>query len=138
MNQAVDKNDKICWCPSPNCTFVFEFDRQDDFECPICKKHYCIKCRDDFHKNMTCAEWENSKDDIKNGSAALAEYAKANNLKRCPSCKSYCEKKSGCDYIPCKCGQKWCFKCEAIYENFKCTKCGMKHGYNELNAPIAK
>lgn len=45
------------WCPTPKCGAVFENDKSlDHYRCPNCKKHYCLKCKNPYHRGKTCAE----------------------------------------------------------------------------------
>lgn len=49
-------NGATSWCPTAGCTAVFESDEAlDNYRCPACRKHYCLKCRCQYHTGMTCA-----------------------------------------------------------------------------------
>lgn len=67
----------------------------------------------------------------------MAAFAKVNGLKACPACKTWTEKKSGCDYIDCRCGAFWCYKCTALYDTKtkRCKRCGMHHAFVPNNNP---
>lgn len=55
----MEKNDKfVSWCPTPGCTAVFSHEGDlDNYRCPVCKKHYCLSCRCEYHRGQTCAEY---------------------------------------------------------------------------------
>lgn len=60
FNKFVEINsENTAWCPTAGCSFVFEFNRNspnNDFNCPLCAKSYCLNCKTTCHKGMTCAE----------------------------------------------------------------------------------
>jgi hypothetical protein len=47
------------------------------------------------------------------------------NYRRCPNCRCWVEKLAGCDYIDCKCGSKFCFKCGNFFDKDPCRKAGL-------------
>jgi hypothetical protein len=50
--------DDISCCPTPGCKYVFLYQEGDDqFECPMCDKEYCLKCKSDWHKGLSCQEY---------------------------------------------------------------------------------
>jgi len=97
----VERNPEIySCCPTPNCDFMFEFDKTDgtDFKCPSCKKKYCLVCRVPFHEKMTCKEYQitntETEDDIK-----FKNFVKGAKYKMCPKCNFWVSKTDGCDYM---------------------------------------
>lgn len=119
-------NQEMSCCPTPDCPYVFIWTQEDPhFECPACKKHYCLRCKGDWHKNMTCEE--NIK--LKNPDELdkMFETAmKKTNFKQCPKCQFWVERAFGCDFIKCRCGFAFCYKCG---NGFKDCTCG--YGYCE-------
>jgi len=86
LNQVVDTHKDMAWCPTPDCKFAFIHDPAADgnqLRCPLCKVHYCLECRVEYHEGMTCAEYrvENnvSKDDEK-----TFKFLKGRKCKQCP------------------------------------------------------
>ena len=63
LNKYVESgNNMTSWCPTAGCSAVFEYDEAlDNYRCPVCRKHYCLMCRTDYHYGMTCAEYRISK-----------------------------------------------------------------------------
>ena len=46
---------KIQWCPTADCGVPFEpHPFNPHFECPKCKKSYCLACKIPNHKGMNC------------------------------------------------------------------------------------
>ena len=68
----------------------------------------------------------------------MREYAEKNNLKKCPACKALVGLASGCQYIDCMCGVKWCFNCVDIFDPVtnKCNTCAYQHGFNAINKRV--
>jgi len=116
--------DEISCCPTPNCTYAFVQDEGEDdnvLTCPLCKKKYCLNCRVDFHKGMTCKEYQinNKRDenDIK-----FEKFVKGKKYKQCSKCKFWVEKNQGCDHMTCRCKYEFCYKCGGKYRECECMK----------------
>ena len=45
---------------------------------------------------------------------------KKNDYQKCPNCSIWVEKKEGCQYIDCKCGTAFCYKCGAEFASDPC------------------
>lgn len=110
--------DTISWCPTANCQYMFFFDKDDgiQFECPECKKQYCLNCRCQWHHGQTCKQYQithtfNSEDE------AFIKFVKGKKFKQCPQCKFWVEKNKGCNHMICKCKFQFCYKCGGIFEN---------------------
>ncbi len=57
VKHAIDTIKTFKWCPTPDCGFAFDNGEDlENFECPKCKKEYCLKCNLAMHDGMTCAE----------------------------------------------------------------------------------
>ena len=55
LNSAVAAQKDLSWCPTADCSYAFVLDKdQTEFECPTCKKHYCMACRVPFHEGLSC------------------------------------------------------------------------------------
>lgn len=111
FNKFVEKDGSTTWCPTAGCSAVFQFDQGlDNYRCPACKKHYCLKCRCIYHNGMTCAEYKInntfSKDD-----EDFIKFVKGAKFKQCPKCNYWVERAQGCSTMSCKCGQEFCYVC---------------------------
>ena len=53
------KSDEFSCCPTADCKYIFFYDKADgtNFECPMCKKNYCLTCKCIYHKGQSCAEY---------------------------------------------------------------------------------
>jgi hypothetical protein len=63
-------NESLFKCPTDGCQYVYSFEVQKNeshFRCDKCRKHYCFKCKSNYHHNMSCVEytkwcWEHPKE----------------------------------------------------------------------------
>ena len=63
LSVAIDKNEDILWCPTPDCTFAFSVDPGvTQLLCTQCNKEYCIPCKSLTHHGQTCQEYAVSRD----------------------------------------------------------------------------
>lgn len=102
---------------------MFFFEKEDEvrFECLECHKEYCLNCRVEWHKDMSCKEYKisstTSEDDEK-----FISFVKGKKFKQCPKCKFWVEKNEGCDHMTCKCKFEFCYKCGGVYMKCECTE----------------
>ena len=108
----------ISCCPSPGCNYAFIYEEGDDyFECPLCKKEYCLKCKSEWHKGKTCEEYKEYRrigilgKDEKQLDELFFDFARGSKFKQCPYCKNWVEKNEGCNHIACRCGNHFCYFC---------------------------
>ena len=125
LNYLAENNpDAVSYCPTAGCKYMCFYDKDEyHLNCPLCKKSYCLKCKTEWHRGLTCGEYQmhriNNENEIK-----FEEYVKGNNFKQCPNCKRWAEKISGCDHIVCTCGREFCYHCGQLYDI---------NGYHECN-----
>ena len=108
----------ISCCPTPGCNYAFIYEEGDDyFECPLCKKEYCLKCKSDWHEDKTCEEYQEFRrmgiigKDQKQLDELFYNFARGSKFKQCPYCKNWVEKNEGCNHIACRCGNHFCYFC---------------------------
>ena len=90
-------------CPTSKCSYMFEFDNNSyEYNCPICKRAYCLYCRNINHKGRKC---------VSNKSQNVIGFNKGQKLKACPVCGYWIEKKDGDKLLRCKCGITFCYFC---------------------------
>ena len=114
---AQNNSDEISFCPTAGCNYMCFYDKNEyHLECPLCQKSYCLKCKTEWHENLTCEENQLSLKGIKNQEDEInfEEYAKGCNFKKCPNCKRWVEKNEGCDHIKCLFGTHFCYSCGEI------------------------
>lgn len=80
--------DSISWCPTADCEYMFFFEKDDDtrFQCPECKKEYCLNCRSDWHEGMTCKEYQITNTHSK-ADDDFMKFVTGKKFKQCPRCK---------------------------------------------------
>ncbi len=130
LNKYVESADNMTsWCPTPGCSAVFEFDEiLDNYRCLVCRKHYCLKCRTDYHYGMTCAEYRVSNTFSKDDKA-FVDFVKGAKFKQCPKCKFWVERVSGCCSMACRCGVAFCYDCGGTgCPHGRCTGSGRNGG----------
>ncbi|GAQ90170.1 Zinc finger domain containing protein [Klebsormidium nitens] len=101
------------YCPFDGCTAVMdcaEDERGPDSICASCKRVFCRECRVAWHADQTCAQFQSAKED-----EPLHVLAKKKHWKPCPKCHNMIERKNGCNFMRCKCGAGFCYKCGAAY-----------------------
>lgn len=54
------KSFKVSWCPAPNCRYAYINPEilHSKFDCPLCEKNFCLECRVEYHKGLTCEEFQ--------------------------------------------------------------------------------
>jgi len=113
-NYILNHKDNYSCCPTAGCEYVFYFEEGENrFLCPLCKKEYCLNCKDKWHKNMTCQEYQDSKD-AKKCEDKFLKFVRGANYKICPVCGAWVEKTQGCDNMKCRCGNHFCYKCGKV------------------------
>ncbi|KAL5786516.1 hypothetical protein ACOSQ2_008908 [Xanthoceras sorbifolium] len=82
-----------------------------------------------WHSEIECKEFQKLKQNERESEdIMLMKLAKNKNWQRCPNCKYFVEKKSGCMYMKCRCGTAFCYDCGNVagYMNHLyhyCAKC---------------
>ncbi|XP_039816841.1 probable E3 ubiquitin-protein ligase ARI9 [Panicum virgatum] len=106
------------YCPFPDCSEMMVADDGGGEECVTqsecqgCRRLFCARCGVPWHAGVSCEEFarlgegERARDDL-----LLVEAAREGNWKRCPRCRFYVEKSSGCLHITCRCGFEFCYGC---------------------------
>ena len=124
MNNFIQNNsDEYSSCPTPGCEYMFFFNPgEHNFLCPLCTKHYCLNCKDEWHVNMTCQEYKDSRD-VNKLDDKFFKFVKGAKFKMCPRCKYWVEKNQGCNHMKCRCGADFCYLCGNFMDMRKGHKC---------------
>ena len=110
-NFLQNNNENYSSCPTPGCEYLFFFNPGEfDFLCPWCNKRYCLNCKDEWHKGLTCQEYKDSRNEKKLDSQFF-KFVKGAKFKVCPKCKYWVEKSHGCNHMRCRCGADFCYVC---------------------------
>ncbi|EFA85139.1 hypothetical protein PPL_02138 [Heterostelium album PN500] len=111
LNQLITSSEEFFErCPNENCNYVAYNDEDiAEFDCPMCKKHFCLKCKIPYHTGSTCEKYQEWKKDNTNGDDKLNRLVKEKNFKICinPKCKAIVEKAQGCNHMTCRCGTQF-------------------------------
>lgn len=115
----LDRNpDQFRYCATPDCPELYslESDFADGiYRCPSCFVSVCVSCRED-HEGYSCEEWKIHRDPAAQD-RLLDNWIEGNqNVKRCPSCRTFIEKNGGCNHMTClQCKAHICWKCMQIF-----------------------
>ena len=110
-NFILNNNDEYSSCPTPGCEYMFFFNPGEfNFLCPMCNKNYCLNCKDEWHRGMTCQQYKDSRD-VNKLDNAFFQFVKGAKFKMCPKCKFWVEKNQGCNHMKCRCGADFCYLC---------------------------
>ena len=112
MNNFIQNNsDEYSSCPTPGCEYMFFFESGAiNFLCPLCGKNYCLNCKDEWHRGMTCQQYKDSRD-VNKLDNQFFQFVKGAKFKMCPKCKFWVEKNQGCNHMKCRCGADFCYLC---------------------------
>jgi len=145
LRSYVEDNDKVKWCPAPNCGNCVKSDRNSRKE-PVtclCGFTFCFQCADfqiGDHSPAGCSiveKWrQKSKDESENVNWMIA------NTKKCPKCRAPIEKNGGCMHIVCKknfggCGHEFCWLCRGNWSDHG-THTGGYYNCNKYENSTAK
>ncbi|KAL6496443.1 hypothetical protein OROGR_029701 [Orobanche gracilis] len=118
------------YCPFKDCSALLVDDTREknefivQSECPDCNRLFCVQCKVPWHSGLTCAEFQKlGKDERSTEDVMLVNLAKGKKWMRCPMCKIYVERSSGCLFMKCRCGHCFCYNCGAPLVDHYCRKC---------------
>jgi hypothetical protein len=125
-------------CPAPNCSFAYAWEQPAEkstavvvLNCSVCSQRSCMHCKvTPFHDGITCKE---AKKRVAQASVhakneqLTAQYFKKSGFKNCKRCHVAVEFNSGCLKMKCRCGYRFCYKCES--ENAQCACTPANHGF---------
>ncbi|KAF7014928.1 hypothetical protein CFC21_028853 [Triticum aestivum] len=80
--------------------------------CPFREWLFCARCAAPWHAGVGCKEFQElGQDERGREDFLLRRLAGRQRWQRCPQCKMYVEKSEGCNYIKCRCGCSFCYRC---------------------------
>ena len=124
MNNFLQNNsDEYSSCPTPGCEYMFFFNPGEfNFLCPLCNKNYCLNCKDEWHRGLTCQQYRDSRD-VNKLDNQFYQFVKGAKFKMCPRCKYWVEKNQGCNHMKCRCGADFCYLCGKLMDMSRSHKC---------------
>lgn len=86
--------------------------------CTQCGLNWCFDCHAPWHENIRCREFLKGDKLVKNWAKEFSYGQK--NAVRCPKCKIFIQKRSGCNHMSCQnCNTKFCYRCGHRYFQLK-------------------
>jgi len=123
------KEDANCrFCPRPGCSNAMIGDSTIPMmvcSSELCKYAFCFNCRDEWHADSTCENYQQWKKDNNATNSLFISWANKN-TKDCPKCKSKIEKNGGCNHMKCiECKHQFCWLClgDYISAHWSTSKC---------------
>lgn len=112
LQDALKKDPACRWCPKPGCETAMIGDPNTPLmRCPKaeCNFSFCFNCKEKWHTDLTCAQYQAWKKDNGEGYAQWA----AKNTKPCPKCHVAIQKNGGCNHMKCvNCRDEFCWLCQ--------------------------
>ncbi|KAJ6546981.1 hypothetical protein B0H19DRAFT_1163330 [Mycena capillaripes] len=106
------------YCRTPDCSQVYRRSAiATAISCPSCFFIVCSSCDQEGHEGMSCAD-KRLQSDPGEQERRNDEWARANGVKRCPTCSVWIEKNEGCNHMTCKfCDSHICWICMVVFEH---------------------
>ena len=123
---------KRMYCPYRECSALLLADSEAgaaaiaEAECPHCHRLFCARCAVPWHDGLGCEEFQKlGPDERGREDLLLRRLVGKEGWQRCPECQMFVEKSEGCNYIKCRCGYSFCYRCasELSAQNHYCNKC---------------
>ncbi|KAM3298713.1 hypothetical protein ACQJBY_040272 [Aegilops geniculata] len=123
---------KRMYCPYPECSALLLADGEAgaaaiaEAECPHCHRLFCARCAVPWHDGFGCEEFQKlGQDERGREDLLLRRLVGREGWQRCPKCQMFVEKLEGCNYIKCRCGYSFCYRCasELSAQNHYCNNC---------------
>ncbi|ORZ30456.1 hypothetical protein BCR44DRAFT_117819 [Catenaria anguillulae PL171] len=139
LERYLESEGKAVYCPQRGCgAFVVVDDpsatdnngqrRGLNVLCHQCESIMCFRCRTLAHHPLTCNEFMALPEEERNPEdVAVLQIGRANLWKRCPGCQTLVERKDGCNFIKCACGEGFCYRCGKKYTHLERTAAN-QHG----------
>ena len=110
MRMQLILDPKVQLCPFPDCESYARKKDNKNFVCCIQNKHkFCFNCLKDWHENKKCDDKVDK---------SFEKWRDSYKVKRCPKCKFFLEKISGCNHIKCfNCQYQFCWLCLNEYNS---------------------
>ncbi|KAK4269539.1 hypothetical protein QN277_022683 [Acacia crassicarpa] len=106
------------YCPFEDCSAMMLVENEKDqqtggkTECPVCHRLFCPRCNVPWHTGVGCKKYQKlNKNKRQSEDRLVRKLAKEKRWQRCPKCKFYVEKISGCVHITCRCKYEFCYVC---------------------------
>ena len=103
LRNELYSKDNIKFCPMKDCDSYAKKEGNNKYVTCLEGHRFCFQCSKPWHGNRKCQD-EIDKD--------FKKWKRKKLLKRCPKCKFWTEKNSGCNHMTCpECKYEWCWFC---------------------------
>ncbi|KAK9726101.1 hypothetical protein RND81_05G190300 [Saponaria officinalis] len=99
------KGHKRAVCPYEGCAEVVidECKSGGKQECAKCRREFCFGCG---------VKWERNHHEVcRYEELVFLNAARQGSWKRCPNCRFFVQRSTGCNSVSCRCGTTFCYKC---------------------------
>ena len=98
------------YCPYKDCSALLLNDTDasgsvviTESVCPNCWRMFCAQCNVPWHSGINCAQFQNlNQDERQREDIMLINLAQDKSWIRCPTCRFYVDKSSGCMFMKCR------------------------------------
>ncbi|XVF74206.1 hypothetical protein PTKIN_Ptkin13bG0091800 [Pterospermum kingtungense] len=110
------------YCPFRDCSAPLLNDDGGELiresECPFCHRLFCAQCYVPWHSGVECEDFQRLNEDERGREDLMVrELARENKWGRCPRCKYYVERTTGCPHMTCRCNFQFCYGCGEEWTN---------------------
>ena len=103
LRNELYSNANIKFCPIGDCESYAKKEGDNNYVTCLEGHQFCFQCSKPWHGNKKCQD-EIDKD--------FKKWKRNKIVKRCPNCKFWTEKNSGCNHMTCpECKYEWCWFC---------------------------
>ncbi|XP_070396614.1 E3 ubiquitin-protein ligase RNF217-like isoform X2 [Dermacentor albipictus] len=104
----------------PHCNHVTRRPKPDNqpLKCDACGSFWCYACHAPWHEGLSCRQF-------RKGDRLLKAWARTTahgqvNAQRCPKCKIFIQRITGCDHMHCaRCKTHFCYRCGDRFRQLK-------------------
>lgn len=112
----------MLWCPNPSgCDRIVKYSgTRADLQCS-CGYRFCFNCGLEAHSPASCDEYTMWKDAVSAKMDISSVKTMMDKFKRCPKCKIFIDKNSGCKHMTCtnpSCRHEFCWNCKAVWPGY--------------------
>jgi len=115
LRQRLAEDINFRWCLNMKCDHGQTHPYGDAYpivQCSWCYKKSCFTHQLPWHEGLTCAEFDFFNTDFTDGQVA-AQRLISRTTQQCARCKKRIERSAVCDYMTCRCGHGFCWRCGA-------------------------
>ncbi|MFH4977926.1 hypothetical protein AB6A40_004635 [Gnathostoma spinigerum] len=99
-----------------------------------CGHSHCVQCKRSWHWPLSCNVAERYNDVLENygeGTSCAVQRIKVS-MRRCPWCRSFCERSDGCNHMICRCKHEFCYGCGDAWDDEDHSECDQERMTNMM------